>query len=102
MTRREGPSKRGDVGITVMMLLLDCLIVGWFLYAVGITGWADSYSPDGEPEAPGAAREAMWFLLAATVITGGGLLALRARIAGTVQLIVLGGCAALFAVASAR
>ncbi|MFF8731670.1 hypothetical protein ACF073_35045 [Streptomyces sp. NPDC015171] len=77
-------------------------MIAWLLYGYGMTGWADAYDSVNAPEAPGGARHAMWLLAVGAVLSGGGLVALRCRIAGSVQLAVLGCAALLFAGLAAR
>ncbi|MGW3915073.1 hypothetical protein ACWEBX_26610 [Streptomyces sp. NPDC005070] len=74
--------------IGVLLLAVDvAYIVGlWFGY--GLAGWTDDGSV--APEAQMFAWRATWYLVGGAVVTGGGLLALRWRVPGVVQLIVLG------------
>lgn len=98
--RTGGPSAGRQIGLGLALLLIDLLVIAWLLYGYAITGWADGYDAAGAPDAPRAARQAMWFLTGGAVVTGGGLLALRWRICGVLQLLVLGGGAVAFAVAA--
>ncbi|MFD1832529.1 MULTISPECIES: hypothetical protein [Streptomyces] len=91
------PSTGRQLGVGAGLLLIDLAAIAWLLYGYGITGWADSYDQVNAPEAPRVARQAMWLLALGAAASGGGLLALRWRIAGTVQLVVLGCAAAAFA-----
>ncbi|WP_066931390.1 DUF6234 family protein [Streptomyces sp. NBRC 110611] len=97
MQGKTGPSRGTDIGVAIALLVLDILLVGWLLYGYGITGWADGYSPNREPEAPDVARTAIWILLGGSVVSGGGLLYLRCWVAGVTQFLVLGAGAMLFA-----
>ncbi|MCX2967855.1 MULTISPECIES: hypothetical protein [Streptomyces] len=95
--RANKPSTGGKVAAGLGLVLLDLLAIAVFLWGYLITGWADNWSQDNAPEAPQAARQAMWFLAGGAVVTGGGLLALGRRAYGIVQLLTLGGAAAAFA-----
>lgn len=100
MDMQRGSSRTstgGQVVVTVLLVVLDLLVMAWFLYGYGITGWADAYDQGNPPEAPGWAQRAAWIFAVAAVVTGGGLLALRWRIPGFAQLCVLGFGAAAFA-----
>ncbi|MGW7252889.1 DUF6234 family protein [Streptomyces sp. NPDC054834] len=96
------PPTGQQVGLGMALLLLDLLIIAWLLYGYGMTGWADSYDGVNAPEAPKVARQAMWLLLGGAVVTGGGLLALRWRVSGLIQLTTLTGAAGLFACLATR
>ncbi|WP_371670582.1 hypothetical protein OG985_24965 [Streptomyces sp. NBC_00289] len=100
--RANRPSAGQQVGVGAALLLIDLLVIAWLLYGYGMTGWADTYDEPNPPDAPRVARQAMWFLAAGAVVTGGGLLALGWRISGTVQLLLLGGGAGVFALLAAR
>ncbi|MFC9845985.1 hypothetical protein ACFWFF_04740 [Streptomyces sp. NPDC060223] len=102
MRRPSKPSTGQQVGVSLALLLIDLMVIAWLMYGYGITGWADSYDDSNPPDAPRVARQAMWFLAGGAVLTGGGLLALGWRISGTVQLLLLGGGAALFAPGAAQ
>ncbi|MER5469278.1 hypothetical protein ABZX90_20520 [Streptomyces sp. NPDC002935] len=102
MERGSGPSSGLQVVIGALLLVVDLLVIAWLLYGYGITGWADSYDEGNAPEAPGVAWQGMWILVGGAVVTGGGLLALRLRITGSVQLIVLGIGALMFHSLAAR
>ncbi|MFF4400500.1 hypothetical protein [Streptomyces sp. NPDC001480] len=93
--RKPPPGQQAGLGVA--LLLIDLLVIAWLLYGYGMTGWADSYDGVNAPGAPKVARQAMWLLLGGAVVTGGGLLALRWRISGTIQLMTLAGAAGLFA-----
>jgi len=100
--RRSKPSTSQQVGVSVALLLVDLMVIAWLAYGYGMTGWADSFNEPNPPEAPEVARQAMWFLGGSAVVTGGGLLALGWRISGTVQLLLLGGGAGVFALATVQ
>lgn len=91
------PPTGQQVGLGMALLLIDLLIIAWLLYGYGMTGWADSYDGVNAPQAPEVARHAAWLLGGGAVVTGGGLIALRWRVSGLMQLTVLGGAAMLFA-----
>ncbi|MET8829381.1 hypothetical protein ABZX40_26000 [Streptomyces sp. NPDC004610] len=95
--RRRGPSGGAQAAACAALLPLDALLIAWLWLRWGITGWGDAYDPDNPAEAPRLARQAMWILLGGAGLTGGGLLALRWRAPGVLQLIVLGGAGALAA-----
>ncbi|MFJ8147692.1 hypothetical protein ACIQ6R_21875 [Streptomyces sp. NPDC096048] len=80
------------------LLLIDLMVIAWLvLIQYGMAGWADSYNGGAPPSAPKEALRGMWLLAGGAVITGGGLLALRWRLPGIVQLVVLGAGAVLLA-----
>ncbi|MGY0068643.1 hypothetical protein ACWZEH_17910 [Streptomyces sp. QTS137] len=85
-----------------MLFVADLMAVTWLVFRYGMTGWADGYDHGDSPAAPGEALRGMWLLAGGAVVTGGGLLALRWRIPGIVQLVVLGTGAALLAHLAAR
>ncbi|MEU9336349.1 hypothetical protein AB0D49_24720 [Streptomyces sp. NPDC048290] len=93
--RRRGPSGAAQAVACVALLCLDLLVVAWMWLAWGVTGWSDSYDPDNRADAPGVAQQAMWLLFGGAALSGGGLLALRWRAPGVLQLIVLGGAGAV-------
>jgi hypothetical protein len=100
MRRRHGskPSTGQQVGVSVALLVIDLMVVAYLLFLrYGMTSWADSYDSANPPSAPGEAWRGMWLLVGGAVVTGGGLLVLRWRIPGVVQLVVLGVGAALLA-----
>ncbi|MGD9485613.1 hypothetical protein WDH52_20575 [Streptomyces sp. TRM70308] len=99
--RANKPSTGQKVAVGFGLILLDLLVIAVFLWGYLITGWADNWNEDNAPEAPQAARQAMWFLAGGAVVTGGGLLALGRRAYGIVQLLALGGGAAAFALLAA-
>jgi hypothetical protein len=90
------------VAVGSALLVVDLVVIAWLLYGYGMTGWADSFDDVNAPDAPQAARQAMWLLAGGAVVTGGGLLALRWRISGILQLLVLGCGAGAFALLTAR
>ncbi|MEV5428146.1 DUF6234 family protein [Streptomyces sp. NPDC052701] len=96
------PSAGRQAGVGAVLFLVDLMVIAWLLYGYGMTGWADGYDQSNPPDAPRAARQAMWFLTGGAVVTGGGLLALGWRVPGTVQLLLLGGGAGAFALFAAR
>ncbi|MET9903453.1 hypothetical protein [Streptomyces sp. NPDC006446] len=96
MERGNEPSTGAQVMISVLLLGVDLMVIAWLLYGYGITGWADGYDEGNAPEAPEVAWRGMWILAGGAVVTGGGLVALRLRVMGVVQLIVLGAGALLF------
>lgn len=100
--RVSKPSTGLQAGVSIALLVIDLLVLAWLLYGYGIYGWADGHDEGNPPEAPEFAARAMWFLAGGAAVTGGGLLALRWHISGTVQLLVLGGGAVLFASLAAR
>lgn len=96
MTHGE-PSTGRQVGVSVALLVIDLVVIAWLVFRYGMTGWADSYDSANPPGAPQEAARGMWLLLGGAVVTGGGLILLRWRISGIVQLVVLGVGAALLA-----
>ncbi|MBQ0982983.1 hypothetical protein KBZ10_00175 [Streptomyces sp. F63] len=101
MRSRDKPSIGRQAGVGVALLVIDLMVIAWLLFRYGMTGWADGYDPGNPPDAPGEALRGTWILAVGAVVTGGGLLFLRWRIPGTVQLVVLGAGAALLAFLSA-
>ncbi|MFD1661405.1 DUF6234 family protein [Streptomyces caeni] len=101
MRHGNGPSTAQQMGVSAALLLIDLMIIAWLWLRYGMTGWADSYDSDNPPGAPRVALQGMWVLAIGAVVTGGGLLALRWRIPGIVQLVVLGAGAALLASSAA-
>ncbi|MBT2876025.1 hypothetical protein HET67_32075 [Streptomyces sp. McG7] len=96
MRQADGPSTGRQIGVSVALLVIDLMFVAWAVFAVGMEGWADSFESDGVPPgAPRVASQAAWLLGGSAVLTGCGLLALRWRIPGILQLVVLGFGAAL-------
>ncbi|GGW40196.1 hypothetical protein GCM10010340_17460 [Streptomyces griseoloalbus] len=100
--RVSNPSTGPQVGVGIALLVIDLLAVALLLYGYGIHGWADGYNGGNTPEAPRFAWRAMWCLAGGAAVTGGGLLAVRWHIPGTVQILILGGGAMLFASLAAR
>ncbi|MFF1747382.1 hypothetical protein [Streptomyces mirabilis] len=97
MERGSEPSTGQQVGVSLALLTLDLMVIAWLVFRYGMTGWADSYDQDNLPGAPKMAWQGMWLLVGGAVVTGGGLLALRWRTPGIMQLIVLGVGAGLLA-----
>lgn len=96
------PSTGEQVGVSVALLIIDLMVIAWLVFRYGMTGWADSYDHGNPSSAPKEALQGMWLLVGGAVVTGGGLLALRWRIPGVVQLVVLGVGAVLLAYFAAR
>ncbi len=96
------PSTGEQVGVSVALLIIDLMVIAWLVFRYGMTGWADSYDHGNPSSAPKEALRGMWLLVGGAVVTGGGLLALRWRIPGVVQLVVLGVGAVLLAYFAAR
>ncbi|WP_406369348.1 hypothetical protein OG788_05570 [Streptomyces sp. NBC_00647] len=88
MERGSEPYIGAQVMVGVLLLAVDLVYIVGLWYVHGFAGWTD----DGSiaPEAQKFAGRAMWYLAGGVVVTGGGLLALRWRIPGVVQFIVLG------------
>ncbi|MEU9148988.1 DUF6234 family protein [Streptomyces sp. NPDC048417] len=97
MRQGSQPSTGQQIGVTAALLVIDLLVIAYLWLRYGMSGWADSYDPGNPPSAPKEALRGMWLLVGGAVVTGGGLLALRWRIPGTVQLVVLGVAAGLLA-----
>ncbi|MFI5855878.1 hypothetical protein [Streptomyces parvulus] len=99
MGKTNEPSTGQQLGAALALLVIDLMVIAWLTYGYGMAGWADAYESDttGPSDASRTASQAAWLLAGAAALSGGTLLALRWRIPGTVQLIVLGGTAALFA-----
>ncbi|MCC5032610.1 DUF6234 family protein [Streptomyces sp. WAC 00631] len=95
------PSTGRQVGVSMALLVIDLMVIAWLLFRYGMAGWADGYDPGNPPDAPGEALRGVWILAGGAVVTGGGLLRLRWRIPGIVQLVVLGAGAGLLALLSA-
>lgn len=95
--RQNRPSTGQQAGVSVVLFVVDLMVIGWFVFHYGMTGWADSYDDSNPPAAPREALRATWILFGAAVVTGGGFHLLRWRTCGTVQLLVLGAGAALLA-----
>ncbi len=102
MSYGREPSTGEQVGVSVALLVIDLLVVAWLWYRVGISGWADANDQGNPPGAPKEARQGMWLLVGGAVVTGCGLLALRWRIPGIVQLVVLGAGAGFLAYLATR
>ncbi|MGW1539386.1 hypothetical protein ACWCPM_03690 [Streptomyces sp. NPDC002309] len=96
MGQAKEPSTSQQIGVSVALLVIDLMVIAWVMYGYGLAGWADSYQSDSPSSASRVASQASWLLGGGAVLTGGGLLALGWRIPGVVQLVVLGGGAALF------
>ncbi|WP_405912693.1 DUF6234 family protein [Streptomyces sp. NBC_00963] len=96
------PSTGEQVGVSVALLVLDLMVIAWLIYRYGIAGWADNYDQGNPPGAPKEALRGMWLLVGGAVVTGGGLLTLRWRIPGVIQLVVLGVGALLLAYFAVR
>ncbi|GAA4680648.1 hypothetical protein GCM10023347_39280 [Streptomyces chumphonensis] len=99
MTR---PTTGQRVAAVVLLLLADLLVVGCLLWGYLWTGWLDGWNEGHPPEAPGLAREFMWYLAGGAVVTAGALAAFGRGAYATVQLVVLGGGAATFAALAAQ
>jgi hypothetical protein len=97
MRHGSEPSTGQQIGVSVALLVIDLMVIAWLVYRYGITGWADAYDQGNPPSAPKEARRGMWLLAGGAVVTGCGLLALRWRIPGIVQLVALGVGAGLLA-----
>lgn len=102
MGKTNEPSTGQQLGAALALLVIDLMVIAWLTYGYGMAGWAEAYESDtnGPSSASHTASQAAWLLAGTAALTGGPLLALRWRISGTVQLIVLGGTAALFASAT--
>ncbi|MFD6553420.1 hypothetical protein [Streptomyces sp. NPDC058398] len=74
--------------VGVLLLAVDLVYIAGLWFGYGFAGWTDDGSVS--PEAQMFAWRAMWSLAGGAVVTGGGLLVLRWRVPGVVQLIVLG------------
>jgi hypothetical protein len=102
MRHGSRPSTGRQTGVAAALLVIDLIVIAYLWLRYGMTGWADSYDPVNPPRAPKEALRGMWFLVGGAVVTGGGLLTLRWRIPGTLQLVVLGVAAGLLASLAAR
>ncbi len=102
MGQAKIPSTGEQIWAGVALLVIDFMVIACAVYVYGIAGWADSYDSDttNASRASESASQASWLLVGGAVVTGGGLLALGWRIPGIVQLVVLGGTAALFSSAA--
>lgn len=89
----NGVSRRGDITAALLLLVVDGILLGVLLFGVLISGGLT-----GSPDRVAAGREASRAALVCLVVllvSGGIATAVRAWIAATVQVIVLGGSAAL-------
>ncbi|WP_406100862.1 hypothetical protein OG698_01105 [Streptomyces sp. NBC_01003] len=96
------PSALRQIAVAVVLLIVDMAVIAWFLWSYAWIGWRDGWNPQDVPEAPRVAWRAVWILVGAAVVTGVGLVALRWRISGAVQLSVLGIGALLFVYLAVR
>ncbi|MGC9537063.1 hypothetical protein [Streptomyces sp. UG1] len=96
--RGSEPSVGRQVGVSVALVVIDLMVIAWLvIIQYGMTAWADSYDSANPPSAPKEALRGMWILAGGAAVTGGGLLVLGWRIAGVVQIVVLGAGALLLA-----
>ncbi|WP_340561745.1 hypothetical protein [Streptomyces sp. GSL17-111] len=96
------PSTGQKAAAVVLLLLADLFVVGCLLWGYLWTGWGDGWNEGHPPEAPRLAREFMWYLAGSAVVTAGALIAFGRGAYAAVQLVVLGGGAALFAALATR
>ncbi|WP_221348771.1 hypothetical protein [Streptomyces beigongshangae] len=97
------PSTGEQVGVGVVLLVVDLMVIAYLLFVrYGTASWADVYDSGNPPDAPGEALRGMWLLVGGAVVTGGGLLALGWRIPAVVQLVVLVAGAGLLACFAVR
>ncbi|MFB8414135.1 hypothetical protein ACFC63_01285 [Streptomyces albidoflavus] len=96
------PSTLRQVAVAVLLFVVDLALIASLVWIYGWTGWADNWDPGNAPEAPGIAWRAVWILAGGAVVTGVGLFVLRWRIAGAVQVSVLGAGSILFAYLAVR
>ncbi|GAA2775546.1 hypothetical protein GCM10010521_62580 [Streptomyces rameus] len=97
MERGNRPSTGRQVGVAFALAVLDLMVIAWLALSYGMSSWADAYDSGNPPGAPEVALQGTWLLAGGAIVTGGGLLALRWRIPGIVQLVVLGAGAGLLA-----
>ncbi|MFD9541532.1 transporter [Streptomyces sp. NPDC060022] len=86
-------SRRGDITAALLLLVLDAVLLAVLLFGVLISGGLT-----GSPDRVAAGREvsrAALVCLAALLVSGGIAAAVRAWVTAAVQVIVLGGAAAL-------
>lgn len=100
--RMSEPSALRQIAVAVVLLIADLAVIAWFLWSCSWTGWRDNWNPQDVPEAPRIAWRAVWILAGAAAVTGVGLVALRWRISGVVQLSVLGVGVVIFACLAVR
>ncbi|MFI8793396.1 hypothetical protein [Streptomyces sp. NPDC055105] len=96
------PSALRQIAVVVVLLIIDLAAIAWFLWSYAWIGWRDGWNPQDVPESSRGAWRAVWILAASAVVTGGGLLALRWRIPGAVQLSVLSAAVVVFGYLAAR
>ncbi|MFE6041012.1 transporter [Streptomyces sp. NPDC056452] len=86
-------SRRGDITAALLLLVLDAVLLAVLLFGVLISGGLTG-SPDRVAAGREASRAAL-VCLAALLVSGGIAAAARAWVTAGVQVIVLGGAAAL-------
>ncbi|BFO13907.1 hypothetical protein SHKM778_02950 [Streptomyces sp. KM77-8] len=64
MRRTNDPSTGQQIAVSAALLVIDLMLIGWSVYAVGMAGWADSYQSDGvaPSSVPEAMSQALWLL----------------------------------------
>ncbi|QHA02100.1 hypothetical protein GQF42_00860 [Streptomyces broussonetiae] len=88
-----------DLGLTIALLPVSVMLVVWLGMHVMFSG--DDFGSSGIRTAQ-AGRRGAWICGCAAVVAGGGLMGLRLWIAGSVNLLVLGAAAVLFAGVAAQ
>lgn len=86
-------SRRGDIAAVLVLLVLDAVLLAVLLFGVVVSGGLTG-SPDRVAAGREASRAAL-VCLAALLVSGGIAAAVRAWVTAAVQVIVLGGSAAL-------
>ncbi|MFD6281660.1 transporter [Streptomyces sp. NPDC060209] len=86
-------SRRGDIGAALLLLMLDAVLLAVLLFGVVISGGLTG-SPDRASAGHEASRAGL-VCLVVLAVSGGIATAVRAWATAAVQVIVLGGAAAL-------
>lgn len=86
----SSPSTGRQVALSVVLLVIDLAAIAWLVVRYTMMTWADGLEPVHPPRAPKEALRGTCLLAGGAIVTGCGLLALRWRIPGVMQLVVLG------------
>jgi hypothetical protein len=88
-TGGENGTTGRQVGVSLALLILDLMVIGWLVFRYGMTGWADGHDQVNLPGAPKMAWLGMWLLVGGALVTGGGLFVLWWRGPAITQLLAL-------------